>query len=233
MPTKNFQFNQLSDYIFYLSELIIDSINNIEKLESYHKEVDYNLATNIEVKYINSEIYESISDKVNRRFQYLFNLVGDESRKAVSYRKYRKVLYSKRNVLKIKIEKLNEKEQEILNDFNKLRNWGLHIPESLYSAKKQFFKMDSSFILENKSTITIPTYDYFEIKFLSQLSKEISEVLESLKIILNRMKSDYALLIGDQFKVEYEKNLVKPYLLMNAVQSSWDVQTGKTRKIKT
>ncbi|MCP4523858.1 MAG: hypothetical protein GY828_06610 [Candidatus Gracilibacteria bacterium] len=224
---KYFKFNEKADYIFYLAELITDLIQKKDRLERYGNEIKLVLKDNSNAKFIQSEIYESISDKVNRVFQYLFNLIGDESKKAVSYRKYRKILYRAKNSLKITINQLPQKEAEILGEFNQLRNWGLHIPESLFLQKKVFFKMDSDFILTNKKIIPIPTYDYFEIKFLTEMGREVKEVLDASNLILERMKNDYSILIGETLKIEYEKNQVKPYIFMSAVQNSWDVQKGK------
>lgn len=87
--------------------------------------------------------------------------------------------------------------------------------------------MNSIFIETNKSTIPIPTYEYFEIQFLTEMKREIQEVIDSSMVILERMKDDYAILIGGQVKIEYEQNQVKPYLFMTAVKKSWDSQNGK------
>jgi len=227
--TKYFKFNEKADFVYYLAELITDLIQKQKRLEIYEKEVRLILKNNPDAKIIQSELYEAISDKVNRVFQYLFNLIGDESKKAVSFRKFRKILFKERNNLGIELDALNQEEKEILGEFNQLRNWGLHIPESIFLQKKIFFKMDSDFILKNRKTIPIPLYDYFEIKFLSEMGREIKEVLEASNMILERMKKDYVTLIGEDLIIDYERNQVKPYVFMNAVQNSWDVQTGKKK----
>ena len=183
--------------------------------------------TNPNAKLIQTELYESISDKVNRLFQYIFNLLGDESKKAVSYRKFRKRLYKDCKKMNIELEELPQNELKILGEFNTLRNWGLHIPESLFIQKKEFFKMDSTFIETNKRTIPISTYDYYEIQFLTEMKREIQEVIDSAMLILERMKNDYSLLIEEQLNIEYEQNQYKPYLFMTAVQNSWNSQNGK------
>lgn len=228
---KYFRFNDKADYIFYLAELITDLIQKKDRLKRYREEIKIILKNNPNSKLIQSEIYEAISDKVNRVFQYVFNLIGDESKKAVSYRKFRKILFKQRKQLNISLSPLPKNESEILGEFNQLRNWGLHIPESLVSQKKAFFKMDSKFIIQNKNIIPIPTYDYFEIKFLSKMGEEIQEVLDASTLILEQMKKDYSNLIGEELTIEYEKNQVKPYIFMNVAQASWDVQRRKYNDI--
>lgn len=61
------------------------------------------------------------------------------------------------------------------------------------------------------------------------MGREIQEILDALNLILERMKNDYAALIGEDVVLEYEKNQVKSYIFMDAVQNSWDVQKGKLR----
>ena len=225
--SKIFKFNEKADYIFYLSELIIDLIQKKDRLTKYRSEIELIIKNNPNAKFINSDLFDSISDKTNRLYQYLFNLIGDESKKAVSYRKFRKILYKQRNSLNISLDQLTQDENEILSAFNSLRNWSLHIPESLYLQKKAFFKMSSDFINANKRIIPIPQYDNFEIEFLHKVQEEIGEVIESCEKILERMKNDYSSLIGYEFKIVYENNLVKPYVFMKAVEKSWNVQNGK------
>ena len=216
--SKTFNFTDISDYIFYLSELIIDTIQKKERIEYYLKEIENVIETNPKAKLINADIYDAISDKTMRPMQYIFNLLGDESKKAVSYRKFRKILFNNKSKLGIQLDKLNLEEESILGQFNQIRNWGLHIPESLFLQKKSFFKMDKDFILENKKKIIIPKYDNFEIEFLHKFKGEIQEVVTAIEIILTRMKSDYEALIGETFELEYEDNFVKPYLIMKIAQ---------------
>jgi len=225
--SKIFKFNDKADYIFYLSELIIDTIQKKERIEFYCREVTNIIDNNPNAKLINTDLYESISDKMMRPLQYIFNLLGDESKKTVSYRKFRKILFTNKNILGINLDKLSQEEETILGQFNQLRNWGLHIPESLFIQKKVFFKMDSNFVTENMNKIIIPKYDNFEIEFLHKLKIEMEEVLTGIEIILSKMKSDYKSLIGEDFEIEYENNLAKPYLIMNIAQNSWDVQNGR------
>lgn len=218
--SKTFVFKDKGDYIFYLSELIVDLIQKSDRLKYYYDEIESILKNNPNAKFINAVLYESISDKVNRLYQYLFNLLGDESKKAVSYRKFRKILYKQRNILEISIPSLTDKESKILSEFNSLRNWSLHIPESLFVQKRRYFQMDSNFMLLHKNKISIPQYDNFEIEFLTKQKEEIESVLEYSEIILQRMKDDYSLLIGGDFELEYEDNQVKPYFFMKAVEES-------------
>ena len=226
MKQKEFKFREKADYIFYLSELIIDMYQKTDRLKQYQEEIDQIIDQNPDAKYIQSYIYEPISDKVNRLFQYLFNLIGDESKKAVSYRKFRKKIFKEKNNLNIPLLDLPQNETKILSEFNTFRNWGLHIPESLFIQKKEFFKMNSDFILTNMINIPISTYDYYEIQFFNELKREVKEVIDASIVILERMKKDYSVLIGTEVKIKIEKNLVKPYFFMKIVEESLNTQKG-------
>ena len=166
--SKIFMFNVKEDYIFYLSELIIDTIQKSKRLRKYENEIEFLLNNNQGKKFIEAEFYESFSDKTSRLFQYIFNLIGDETKQAFSYRKFRKILYKNRRLLNIELDILTTEEEYIIGEFHKLRNWSLHIPESLFNHKRDFFKIDEKFINENKSIIAVDYYEYFEIKFLEK-----------------------------------------------------------------
>jgi hypothetical protein len=227
--SKSYKFEDKTDYIFYLSEIIIDLIQRKERIELCLKEANSILINNPSAKLINSNLYDSISDTIIRPLQYIFNLLGDESKQAVSYKKFRKLLFVKRNILGIDLNPLSDEENRILNEFNLLRNWSLHIPESIYTEKKTFFKINSDFIIENKNKIIIPKYENFEIKFLENFKKEMGDVLIEIEKILSRMKDDYRIIIGEDFEIEYEQNHYKSFAIMDIVSNSWDIQIKKDK----
>src|SRR5690606_26584169 len=129
---------------------------------------------------------------------------------AFSYRKFRKILYKNRKSLNIELDILTNEEEIIIGEFHKLRNWSLHIPESILNHKRDFFKIDDKFIDENKLIIAVDYYQYFEIEFLIKQKNEINQVLSGVEIVLKKMKEDYSKLVGED--VEYKEDLmqVKP-----------------------
>ncbi|WP_143691139.1 hypothetical protein [Wohlfahrtiimonas populi] len=218
--TKTFKFTDKTDYIFYLSELISDLLQKTSRLEKYDSQINDLIALNHHNKIIQADIYEEMSDKTCRIFQYLFNLLGDESKKAVSYKKFRKILFKNQKNIGITLDELPQNEIEILGRFHTLRTWSLHIPESLFIQKKEFFQLDSEFIKQYQDKIPVPIYRNFEIKFLIELHNEVQTVLHHALYILNRMKKDYSILIAQSVQIEYEINEVKPYAFMTVVKNS-------------
>lgn len=225
--SKIYMFKVKEDYIFYLSELIIDTIQKSKRLKKYENEIEYLLKNNPGKKFIEAEFYESFSDKTSRLFQYIFNLIGDETKQAVSYRKFRKILYKNKRLLNIEINNLTTDEEFIIGEFHKLRNWSLHIPESIFVHKREFFKIDDDFINNNKSIIAVDYFQYFEIEFLKKQKEEIIQVLNGVEIILTKMKEDYSKLVGG--KVDYQDDLmqIKPYAIMEVAEKSWNTQKGR------
>lgn len=225
--SKIYMFKVKEDYIFYLSELIIDTIQKSKRLKKYEDEIELILKNNADKKLVETEFFESISDKTSRLFQYIFNLIGDETKQAVSYRKFRKLLYKNKRILGIEISSLSQEEEFIIGEFNKLRNWSLHIPESIYVHKREFFKVDEKFIDKYKLIIAVDYYKYFKIEFLVQLKDEINQVLEGVEIVLTKMKEDYSILVGGEVEYQEDVFVSKPYAIMEVAQKSWDTQKGK------
>lgn len=60
---KEFKFNTRTDYIFYLSELIIDLSQKVERLEKYKLEIEQIIIAPQE-QLIQRDIYEGMSDKI-------------------------------------------------------------------------------------------------------------------------------------------------------------------------
>ena len=226
---KTFSLTTKEDYIFYLNEIISDLIQKRDRLETYCNEINLVLKNNPDSKFIQSELYEPTSDKICRLFQYIANIIGDDTKTAVSYKKYRRLLYKNRISLTLNIPPLSEEENKILNSFNQLRNWSLHIPESLLLQKKSFLTIDDNFIFNNKSSIPLPIYDYFDIKYLEKLEEEAIQILNLSSVMLEKMKIDYSILTDSTLELIYERNQVKPYLFMEIVENSWNDQTNKRK----
>jgi len=224
---KSYQFKKLPDYIYYLSEIIIDTAKYKARLERYLQEIDVLLAKNSSAKFIETELYESLSDKTKAVFFYLFNLLGDETKTAISYRKFRKMLLKNSKILGISIPKLTNVEAQTSNSFNKHRNWGLHIPESLLVSKRKFLNVDDDFIMLHCKEVPLPHFQYFEIEYLHQLRKEVASVLLSIDLLENRMHKDYTVLVGGAFRLYPDAMKVKPYRIMEIVKGSHEIQMGK------
>jgi hypothetical protein len=224
---KIYKFREKEDYIFYLSEIISDTVKYKERLKRYLTEINDLVALNPDAKVIDAFTYESVSDKAKAILYYLFNLLGDESKSAISYRKFRKRLVKGAPCLGTKFDTLTNEEAQISNSFNQHRNWGLHIPESLLTNKREIFEITGVEIDKYKETVPLEVYEYFEIEYLTSLKTELADVVSSVEVLENRMMQDYLKLAGVHFQVSLIHLKVKPYKIMDVVQASLNTQTKK------
>jgi len=225
MNDKIFTLSNKEDYIYYLAELIIDFITYKNRLSTYQLEMNKLIEENKNNHIVDTYLYQSVSDRIKSLFYYIFNLIGDETKTAVSYRKFRKRLYKNRMFLKLNIDDLSQEERQIINYFNKHRNWGLHIPESLFVHKKDFFNIDSKYINEHKKTIIVPHYNFFEIEYLEKLNKETNEVLSLLEKLEKRIFKDYQILVDENFEILIVTEKLKSYKIMDIVKSSFNTNS--------
>lgn len=204
---KQFTVNSSSDYIVYLRQLIIQ----VHKLmKTYNKYVenlsnvidDLNLREN-EKQSIDIEIYDDNNAKIQYLGSKLLNLFGDLATGALSYYKFRKTLIKRNNLVKSQLGTLPEEVLSILKNFNELRNWGLHEPESLLNAHlenigKLWSPEDVQKYLSNFNPISVPYFKQIEGKWLISLYEESAKLSEGHEILYNSMLSDYSKLIEQE-----------------------------------
>jgi len=224
---KAYKFKNKEDYIFYLSEIVSDTAKYKEKLLRYLGEIEHILESKPNAEMVETVFYEAISDKINANFLYIFNLLGDESKYSVSYRKFRKLLVRGDIFLNTKFEQLTNEEARISNEFNQYRNWGLHIPESLLTNKRKILGIDSGNVNKYKNSVHLEVYEFFDIKYLKALKDETESVIESIEILEKRMQEDYSKLTETEYSLCLERFKVKPYEIMSIVEASLNTQMGK------
>jgi hypothetical protein len=224
---KAYKFKEKEDYIFYLSEIVSDTAKYKDKLQRYLGEIDQILESKPNAEKVETVFYEAISDKINANFLYIFNLLGDESKSAISYRKFRKLLVKGHPCLNATFDKLTNEEARVSNEFNQHRNWGLHIPESLLTNKRKILKIDSDLIAKYKESVRLEVYEYFDIEYLTALREQTDDVIQNIEILEWRMKDDYSKLAETGYSLSLVRFKVKPYEIMDIVQASLNTQVGK------
>ncbi|MFW1331609.1 hypothetical protein ACEV9E_23280, partial [Vibrio parahaemolyticus] len=224
---KVYKFREKEDYIYYLSQIIADTVKYKERLKRYLSEINELVESNLASGVVEAVVYESISDKSKALLYYLFNLLGDESKSAVSYRKFRKLLVKGSPCLNLSFERLTNEEAQVSNSFNQHRNWGLHIPESLFTNQIKIQNITAAEIDKHKDTVPVEIYDYFDIRYLTSLKAEIADVISGIELLEKRMMQDYLKLSGVHFQISLFRIKVKPYEIMDVVQASLNTQTKK------
>jgi hypothetical protein len=145
---------------------------------------------------ISSDVYTDLCDKTYNVMCYLLNLLGDSQKSSISYYKYRNQIQKRINSgnTDIQLYAIPDEVSEIIGDFNKMRNWLNHIPESLLVAEMELvdngsmkFPLNPVDIMHYNSV----TYEYFEHLYLSN-----SEFCVNARKIIQAAKKDYSLLMG-------------------------------------
>lgn len=165
---KQFSVKTQSNCITYLQKIIATSELCLQRLKTYNlktKEIigQYKIGSRIP-----QEIYEVEQDKTSSVMCYLLNILGDGQKTSISYFKYRQLVEKliKQNVEGVGLVPIMEDTKQLLDDFNKLRNWQNHIPESLLNSEIELIK-DGKLLPHTMNPIELNlslyvTYDYMK-----------------------------------------------------------------------
>lgn len=190
---KQFPLTSKENCIVYLNRIISSCELCMDRLKKYNAEGNELLARYEGKDVVPHELYAEILDKSSNVMNYLLNLIGDAQTSSISYFKFRSYI-SKHPVADVMLHPLEDEIQELLNDFNRMRNWQNHVPESLLVAEMEQVKAGKMKFPMDPVDITIyrnVTYDYF---------KEMVEINISFynfaRKIIQRAKRDYRNIYG-------------------------------------
>jgi len=235
---KSYNLDNKENFIIYLRGLIIMTHKHISVYKRYVDELDKYIKENeydkIKTACIDPFIYFEYKDKMDGVLAYLLNLIGDETKTAMSYRKFRNFAKKRQSKgLELDLTELSEEIKFILNEFNNLRNWSLHVPESLFTAQ---FEIAKKYGLEKNSmntssTIIIPEFSTYEAEWLVDLLKEHKNIYSGSRKVFQQMKKDYSLLVGESMRIEKKHHNVRPVKDMDIPRISYEIQRGKYKGI--
>lgn len=193
---KQFPLDSKDNCCIYLCRIISSCELCMDKLKRYNQQAEKLLAEYDSSKAIPYDVYGDICDKSYNIIGYLLNLLGDCQGTSISYFKYRQQIQKRinRGVEDIPLCEISQDISEIMSEFNKMRNWLNHVPESMLIAEielvndgKMMFPMDPVQILHYKSV----TYEYCKHFVLSN-----TEFYQNARQIIQAAKRDYSLLMG-------------------------------------
>lgn len=190
---KQFPLTNKNNCAIYLNRIISSCEYCMDRLKKYNAEGNKLLAEYMGKDVIPHGIYAELMDKTSNVTNYILNLLGDAQTSSISYFKFRNYI-PKHLIVDVVLNPLEAETQELLNDFNRMRNWQNHIPESLLVAEmeqveagKMEFPMDPVDITVYKNV----TYDYF---------KDMIEIniafYNSARKIIQAAKRDYRNVYG-------------------------------------
>lgn len=161
---KQFPLTSKENCIVYLNRIISSCERCMDRLRDYNLEGNKLLVEYAGKDVVPLEIYAELQDKTSNITSYLLNLIGDAQASSISYFKFRNYI-SKHSISDVSLNPLDGQIQELLNDFNRMRNWQNHIPESLLVAEMEQVKVGKMKFPMDPVNITVyknVTYDYFK-----------------------------------------------------------------------
>ncbi len=225
---KQFSLDNKKNCCIYLLRIITTAEKCLMKLKKYNlqtKEVldeyaERNAAT------IPYDVYSEFVDKTSNVVSYLLNIIGDAQGVSISYFKYRQ--QAKRLMDKqidgIRITVFSDELSELISEFNKMRNWQNHIPESLLISEEELVKQGIAYE-QPRNPIEIYLYNDVTYEYFKDLYDNNIGFYEAARKLVQAAKRDYGCLIGERVTIQ-RKYLDKPVGIaqLGAAKKSAQVQ---------
>lgn len=194
---KQFSLINRENCIIYLCRIISSCELCMDRYKIYNRETEKILIQYKGEEKIPHDIYVGLSDKTGHVMCYLLNLLGDCQTSSISYFKYRKQVQKNINKGKeeIKLNNLNKDVEEALSEFNKLRNWQNHVPESLLVSEVDLMGKGNAVLPTNPMKII--HYNYVSYEYFFDLYQSNLRFYDGARKIIQAAKKDYALLQGE------------------------------------
>lgn len=193
---KQFPLTNKQNCIIYLCRIISSCELCMDKYKIYNEETKRILINYKDSDKIPYSKYSSICDKTSHVMCYLLNLLGDCQSSSISYFKYRKQvqkLINKGNE-EIQINTIDDEVNEILSEFNKLRNWQNHVPESLLVSELEMVEANKMILPSN--LMSIIHYQFVSYEYFEDLYKSNMGFCCNARKVIQAIKKDYSLLVG-------------------------------------
>lgn len=193
---KQFPLTNKQNCIIYLCRIISSCELCMDKYKIYNEETKEVLSRYKEGDKIPYRKYSSISDKTSNVMCYLLNLLGDCQSTSISYFKYRKQVQKliNKGIEGIKINTIDDEITEILSEFNKLRNWQNHIPESILVSELEM--IEAKMMILPSNPMSIIHYQYVSYEYFMDLYKSNINFCCVARKVIQTIKKDYSLLVG-------------------------------------
>ncbi|EHK2440915.1 hypothetical protein KCL46_000936 [Clostridium perfringens] len=227
------------DAIIFLNQLIILTDKRMMRLKRAVKDLEKFLLTHTEDDTkIPTDVYHRYSESIECTSNYLLNLLGDETKTAVSYKLFRNILekQTKKGQLDFQLDKLEPEIVTLLNEIRNMRNWSHHVPQSLFNSQIEYMEKVSKIppsLVEaqfSQSDIYVLTWEYHEIDWLKELHEKSIQNYEMFSKVFQRMKKDYSKLIGKSIRINREKQIIaRPHKFNLISEKSFDINTGKKK----
>lgn len=190
---KQFPLTSKENCAIYLNRIISSCEKCMDRLRDYNREGEKLLIQYQGEDVVPHDVYSNMLDKSSNVEDYLLNLLGDAQSSSVSYFKFRNVV-SKHPVADVILLPLDSEVQQLLDDFNRMRNWQNHVPESLLVAEMEHVKAGTMmFPIDPVEIIKYRTVTYAYFEDMIEINKSF---YKAARKIIQAAKKDYSSIYG-------------------------------------
>lgn len=199
---KQFPLTNKANCIIYLQRIIATSELCLFELKKYNEDTNKILQNYKPKDKIPHDIYSAEKDKTANVTCYLLNILGDSQSTSISYFKFRNQVakLSKKGQEDIQLTTFSNEIQDLLSDFNRMRNWQNHIPESLLTSEIELIR-EGKFLPHNMNPIELNISQYVTYEYMEDLYNANVEFYKAARKLVQMCKKDYSLLIGESVKI--------------------------------
>lgn len=193
--------------------------------------------------------YMEISDMVNYINLKILNIIGDRTKEAVSYYKFRdKLKKENSDTLGFELDDLSQEVKEALNECNSSRNYLAHIGDSSFISQLNYREeqlketielfnsnTSSNLSLDNirelkKYIISSNRYEYVDVEWIYQVFISYERSLPIFSLLFKQMKKDYAKIAKlENVTVERMQNRVLPFNYSQITIDSVEMQRKRKK----
>lgn len=200
---KQFPLKDVDSYKIYLRKIITVAEKCRYQLERYlvagNKQLDrFKRLKEVAVPY---DEYEDMLRRLNSVESYVLNVFGDMQTSSVSYIKFRKrVEKLEHKGIHAGLPNLSKDEEEILNSFNRARNFANHIPESIVIAEQEMIQ-EGLAVPETEDPLEVYLPAYVTIEYYEDLLKQYQNLYDGVVVLINSAMKDYNALYGREIEL--------------------------------
>ncbi|MCR5015447.1 MAG: hypothetical protein K6A75_02605 [Ruminococcus sp.] len=192
---KQFPLISKKNCCIYLNRIISSCELCMDKMKYYNIELKEYVDKFNGKDIVPYKIYSEMVDKSYNVISYLVNLLGDSQAVAISYFKYRKYIgkLAKKGNTDIPLLEATEEITDLLNQFNRERNWLNHIPESLLIQELKL--VDDGKMEFPMNPVEITHYNYVTFEYFNHLYLSNCEFYERARKLIQFAKKEYSMLM--------------------------------------
>lgn len=228
--------NNKKDAIVFLNQMIVLVDKRMMRLKNAICDTEKLLNKYNNKDKIETTIYQAYAERIECLTMFLCNILGDETKNAVSYRQFRKIMDKKfsQGNKEFNLEPLDKAMIEMLDNMREQRNWGHHIPQSLFASQENFMvnEQNTSKKLFEKmfsdDEVYVSVWEYHDIEWLVNLYISAKMAYDNYKKVFQRMKKDYSALIENHMRVSRIKEPnARPFQFNQIAEDSLKVNSRK------